>query len=254
MRIRYFVAGSLLIAGMITMVQAQRGGGGGFGGPLFLVNNKAVQEDLKMTEEQVTKMREWQMEFFAKIGEIYQEKGVDLKAGFGKDLSDEDRAKRAAASAEVNRVAYMEIGDILKKEQIDRLKQIDRQQMGVNAFTNTEVVDELKLTDSQKTSVKGITGDFDKERREIISESTKDAKDKGDKGGFRRFGLSPEAQKKIAKVQSESVGKIVDLLDDNQKKTWKELVGAEFDLTKLQGGFGGFGGKDGKGFRKKKDD
>ena len=58
--------------------------------------------------------------------------------------------------------------------------------------------------------------------------------------------------KKVNKVQSESVGKIVDLLDDNQKKTWKELVGAEFDLSKLQSGFGGFGGKDGK--RKKKDD
>jgi hypothetical protein len=253
------MAGSLLVIGMIAMVQAQPGGGrGGFGGPLFLVSNKAVQEDLKMTEEQVTKVNEWRMEFFGKIGEIYKDKGIEFgKGGFGKGMSEEDRAKFAEAQAEVTKVAYKELGDVLKKEQIDRLKQIDRQQAGVYAFTNAEVVESLKLTDSQKTSVKGITGDYEKESREIRAEATKDLKGKGGKGGKGGFGgfgrLDPEAQKKINKVQKEAIGKIVDLLDDNQKKSWKEMVGAEFDLTKLQGGFGGFGGKDGK-FGKKKDD
>ena len=58
MRTRYFVAGSLLIVGMLAIVQAQPGGFGGFGGggPTSLVTNKAVQEDLKMTEEQVREM------------------------------------------------------------------------------------------------------------------------------------------------------------------------------------------------------
>ena len=111
----------------------------------------------------------------------------------------------------------------------------------------------LKLTDSQKTSIKGIAGDFDKERREIFTEANKDRKGKGGKGGkggFGGFQISPETQKKISKLEKESVGKVVDLLDDNQKKTWKELVGADFDLSKLNTGFGGgFGGKN-----KKKDD
>jgi hypothetical protein len=256
MRMRYFVAGSLLVVAMIAMVQAQPGGGrGGFGGPLFLVNNKAVQEDIKATEDQVEKLREFQKDFFPKIGEIYKERGIEFGFGKGKGFSEEDRAKMAEANAEVAKMAYKEIGDILKKEQVDRLKQIERQQMGVNAFTNDEVVTALKLTDSQKASVKGISGDFDRERREIFAEAFKDAPGgkggKGGKGGFGR-GLDPEVMKRVNKVQSESVGKIVDLLDDSQKKTWKELVGAEFDLAKLQGGFGGFGGKDGK--RKKKDD
>jgi hypothetical protein len=250
---RYFVAGSLLIVGMIAMVQAQPGGRGGFGGPLFLVNNKAVQEDLKMTEDQVSKVKEWQMEFFPKIGEIYKDKGIEFGKGFGKAQSEEDRAQFAEAQAEVTKLAYKELGDVLKKEQIDRLRQIDRRQMGVYAFANAEVADALKLTDSQKTSVKGISGDFEKERREIFSEATKDKDRKGKgKGGFGGFGLDPEAQKKINKLQAEAIGKVVDLLDDGQKATWKELTGADFDLSKLQGGFGGFGGKDGK--RKKKDD
>jgi len=253
MRMRYFVAGTLLIVGMIAMLQAQPGGRGGFGGPLFLVNNKAVQEDLKMTEDQVTKVKEWQMEFFPKSFEILKDKGIEFgKGGFGKGMSEEDRTKFAEAQAEINKLAYKELGDVLKKEQIDRLKEIERRQLGVYAFTNAEVADALKLTDSQKTSVKGISGDFEKERREIVSEATKDKKGKGGKGGFGGFGLDPEAQKKISKLQSEAVGKIVDLLDDSQKKSWKELVGADFDLSKLQVGFGGFG-KDGKNFKKKDD-
>ncbi len=245
MRTRYVVAGGLLIVGMIAVVQAQPGGGFGFGrGPSFLVVNKAVQEDLKVSEEQGAKLKEWSKEFFTKRAEIMADKGIDFKdfKAFG---TPEGREKLAEVDAFVNKEAYKQLGDILKKEQLERLKQIERQQLGVNAFSNADVAESLKLTDSQKTSVKGITGDFQKESREIRAEATKDGKGKGKgKGGF--GGLDPETQKKIAKVEKESVGKITDLLDDTQKKKWKELIGAEFDLTKLQGGFGG-------GFGKKKD-
>src|SRR5436853_312605 len=83
---------------------------------------------------------------------------------------------------------------------------IGGQRMGVNAFTDSEVVEALKLTDSQKTSVKGITGDFQKESREIRAEANKDKKGK--------FGmLDPETQKKITKLDKEAVAKVVDLLD-----------------------------------------
>ena len=254
MRTRYFVAGSLLIIGMVAIVQAQPGGRGGFGGgPQFLITQKAVQEDLKMTEDQVNKVKDWSMEFRTKSFEIMQDKGIDFK-DFKSFQSEVGRAKLAEASAAVSKEAYKELGDILKKEQIDRLKQIERQRMGVSAFANTEVADALKLTDSQKTSVKGITGDFDKERREIVTEATKDRKGKGGKGGkggFGGFGLDPDTQKKISKLEKEAVGKVTDLLDDSQKKTWKELVGAEFDLSKLTTGFCGGGGKN--KFKKKDD-
>ena len=70
-------------------------------------------------------------------------------------------------------------------------------------------------------------------------ESAKGAGGKGGKGGF--GGFDPETQRKIAKLEKEYLAKAADLLDDSQKKSWKEMVGAEFDLTKLQGG--GFGRK-----------
>ena len=138
MRTRYFVAGSLLDH------RDGRDGPGPAGRRRRLrrwpsrswSTNKAVQEDLKVSEEQVTKLKDWSKEFFPKIGEIYKDKGIEFGKGGGGSARtpDEERAKRAEADAEVTKVAYKELGDILKKEQVDRLKQIERQQMGVNAF------------------------------------------------------------------------------------------------------------------------
>jgi hypothetical protein len=141
----------------------------------------------------------------------------------------------AAANAEISKVAYKELGDILKKEQVERLKQIDRQNMGINAFNDAEVVSALNLTDSQKTSIKGYTTDFGKDRADINKEAGIGFGGKGGgKGNFDPEKMQ-EATKKIQKVQKEYVGKAVDSLTDEQKKTWKGLIGEAFDLSKLTG-------------------
>ncbi len=156
-----------------------------------------------------------------------------MGGGFGKQPDAEQLEMINAANTEINKEAYKELAEILKKEQIARLKQIQRQQMGITAFTDHDTVEALKLSDSQKASVKGISGDYTKEANDI----RKDAfGGKGMKFDAEKF---QEVQKKVQKVQTEYVGKVVDVLDDGQKKTWKELLGEPFDLTKLT--FGGFG-------------
>jgi hypothetical protein len=224
MRGKRFAVAGFLVFGMVALVQAQPGGFGGFGGPTFLVTNKAVQEDIKATEEQVTKLKTWAKDFKTTSDKLREDEGVKFTKGT--KIDEEMQAKINTANTKITAEAYKQLGDILKKEQVDRVKQIERQNMGIRAFTNAEVVDALKLTDAQKSSVKGITGDYTKESKEIRDEANKDKK-----GGF--F-LDPETQKKIAKVQKEYVGKIVDVLDDTQKKTWKDMNGEAFDLTKLQ--------------------
>jgi hypothetical protein len=226
-----------LAGGMLAVVQAQqgRGGFGGFGamGPSGLVMQKAVQEDLKMTEDQVTKVGEWAKEFRTKAAEISKDKGVEVpekgkgKGGFTPPTP-EQREKLAAAAIEINKVAYKELGDVLKKEQVDRLKQIDRQNMGISAFTDADVVSALALTDSQKISVKGYVTEFEKDRADI----NKEARGTGGKGGFDPEKMA-EAGKKVQKVQKEYVAKAIDVLTDDQKKTWKTLNGEAFDLSKI---------------------
>src|SRR5262245_17741788 len=111
--LRFGVAG-LLAAGMVIVANAQfgqpGGGFGGFGGPTFLVTNKAVQEEIKASEDQVEKLSEWSKEFPKTSAKIYEDKGVKFgggggKGGFGK-IDDEMRAKMTEANAEVSKEAY----------------------------------------------------------------------------------------------------------------------------------------------------
>jgi len=225
---RFALTGVLAVS-MLGLAQAQfRQGGFGGGGPSGLVSNKAVQDDLKLSEEQVTKLKDWSKEFQKKSAEIRKDKGVEFGkgGGFGK-IEPEMLEKMAAANAEITKVAYKELADVLKKEQIDRLKQIQTQQQGTAAFTNAEVVDALKLTAAQKDSVKGIAGDLAKDTKEIFGEGA------GGKGKF-DFEKFQENQKKVQKLQKEYLGKMEELLDDSQKKIWKDLKGEPFDLAKLQ--------------------
>jgi hypothetical protein len=238
MRTKILVA-LFLAGGMLAVVQAQQGRGmggfGGGGGPVVLVNDKAVQEELKMAEDQVSKVKDWSKEFKTKSDEIRKDKGVEFGKGGGGGkggFSPEMMEKMAAANAEISKVAYKELGDLLKKEQVERLKQIDRQNMGINAFSDAEVVSALNLTDSQKTSVKGYVTDFGKDSREIMTEAGFGGGKGGNKGGGDPEKMA-DARKKIEKARKEYVGKVVDALTDEQKKTWKGLIGDAFDLSKL---------------------
>jgi len=94
------------------------------GGPrmmLFLLNNPQVQQELKLTEEQRDKV--------SALGEQLREKfrglGQELRG-----LSPEEREKRVQA---VNEEVEKELAKVLKKEQLQRLKQIALQVEGLAA-------------------------------------------------------------------------------------------------------------------------
>lgn len=249
MRLKIAIA-MLLAGGMLAVVQAQqgRGGFGAVGGVAQLVTNKAVQEDLKLSDEQVSKVTDWAKGFREKSQEIMKDKGVEFGGGRGNGgkgggkggaggLSTEMQEKMAEANAEISKVAYKELGDVLKKEQVDRLKQIDRQNQGVRAFSTPDVAETLKLTDSQKASIKGLLGDQTKDEREVRTEAGIGGGGKGGKGGKGGGTFDPEkmeeVNKKIAKVHKEYMVKAVDLLNDDQKKTWTSMIGTPFDTSKL---------------------
>jgi hypothetical protein len=227
----------VLAAGLVAMLGAQPGGfGGGFGGgqgsPTTLVGIKAVQDELKMTDEQVTKIRDMGKDFFTRRMEILKEEGIEFgKGGFSPEMQE----KLAAANAKANKAAYKDLEGILKPDQVTRLKQIAVQASGVLAFQDAEVVEKLKLTDSQKGSIKGVVADFQRDQREIMGFGGGKGKGKG--GGFGKGGFDAEKMAanlaKVQKLQKEAIAKVQDLLTDDQKKTWTALAGAPFDTAKL---------------------
>jgi hypothetical protein len=219
----------LLVCGMMAIVNAQPGNIGAIaGGPVsLLVSNKTVQEDLKLTDEQLAKVKDWSAEMRSKAADIRKEKGVEFGGKGGKGFTPftpEQLEKNAAANDEIRKVSYVDLGEVLKKQQIERLKQIDRQNMGLGAFTSVEVAVALSLTDAQKNSIKEFGQKLVQARSEIMKEALS--------GGF-----DPEkvlsAAKDVRKVENEHVGKAVALLTDEQKKKWKALIGEAFDLEKL---------------------
>jgi hypothetical protein len=196
-----------------------KGKGGFFGrgiSNLMLANQKSVQEDLKMDDTQVEKVKELQKKQFASF------------KGF-KELSKEEQA---AKRKEINQANDKAVAEILKSDQNKRLKQISFQlkEKSGRAFTDPEVIAALKISDDQKDKLTAIQKETGTQMKELRNEGT------------------DEAKTKIAELQKSSKAKTLAVLTDDQKKQWKEMTGEPF-MGKIAGP-GGFGpGKGGKGRR-----
>jgi Spy/CpxP family protein refolding chaperone len=183
---------------------AQPPGGGFRGGPGFLLTNPGVQKELKLTDEQVTKVRE----ALAKVREDHRD---DLEKLRDPDLPREDRGKLIQKLNEANTKA---LAGVLNADQAKRLQQITLQVQGVQAFNDPEVQKRVKLTDDQKDKLQKIGQGSREKMRELFQES----------------GDMQEVMKKMNELRKEVLTKAAGVLTDEQKKTWKEMTGAPFEL------------------------
>jgi hypothetical protein len=120
------------------------------------------------------------------------------------------------------------LSGVLDEKQMTRLRQIELQQRGSQAFLDPTVKKELNITTEQIGNIKTILTDMLKEQAEIFAEA---------KGGGGFGGL----QEKMAALRKETAEKVQGVLSSDQRKAFKQLIGEEFKLE-MKGGFGG-GGK-----------
>ena len=120
------------------------------------------------------------------------------------------------------------LAEVLNDKQYKRLRQIDLQQRGARAFTDTKVQKELKISEEQAENIKTILTESGKEQAELF----KDAKGAG---GFQGV------QEKVAALTKETKEKVQGVLTTEQRKQYKQMVGEEFKFETQ--GFGGFGKK-----------
>jgi len=179
-------------------------GGGGFG---MLIGNEGVQKELKLDDSQVEKAKEFAEKAREKMTEV-REKLQGLEG-------EERRTKQQEITKEMNESAMKAFGDFLKPEQINRLKQISYHQRGVTAFADPEVAKKLNLTDAQKEEIRTIAQEFQTQMGELRQQFQDD-----------REG----AMKKMAEMRKETLAKAAAKLNDEQQKTWKELIGAPFEV------------------------
>jgi hypothetical protein len=193
---------------------AQRGGGrGGFGGGTQLLNNKSVQEELKMDKDQIDKVKE-------ALDKVREDNKDDIAKLRDRNTSQEERAEIGKKISEANQKA---IAGILKADQEKRFKQIQHQQQGLRVFQDADVEKALKLTDDQKEKIKAVGDDLQKDLRALNPGG-------GGRGGRGGRGGDPETQKKRQALQKEAMTNAKKVLSDEQKKTLDDLTGKPFEI------------------------
>jgi hypothetical protein len=204
------VVGLGLVALLAGPAFAQGGRGFGMmggGGVAMLIGNESVQKELKLDDTQVTKAKE--------LADKNREKMTAAREELQNLDQEERRAKMTELQKEMNESSLKAIGEFFKPEQVARLKQISCQTRGAMAFSDPEIAKKLNITDAQKEEIKTISEESMAAMREIGQ-------------GFQddREGT----MKKMAEHRKETLGKIVAKLNDEQQKTWKEMIGAPFEL------------------------
>ena len=189
--------------------RGQRGGfGGRFGGGVaFLLDQKSVQEELKLSDEQIKKVKE--------LSEKQRESFRGQRGQRGQ--RDEETRKKME---EARQAADKAVAGILKPEQLKRVKQISLQQQGARSLSNPEVASALKLTDEQMSKIKSI------------QEETRPAR--GQRGQ-----RDEETRKKMEEARKAANEKLMNVLTTEQKGKWKELIGEPFKGEIARPQFGG---------------
>jgi Spy/CpxP family protein refolding chaperone len=222
--LRFLAAGLAVLLAYPVLAQQGPGGGRGKGGfgfggpggdPSMLILNKSVQDELKLTDDQKSDLHKVQEKLTAAGQKAREsgdrEKGQEvMKAAHEETKKDLDKWKEAS----------------LKPEQTKRLKQIELQNGGLRAFADADVQKSLNLTDKQKDEIKDISESTNKDVQELRASA------QGDRQKFR------EVRTKVEAIQKEAKEKVSGLLTEDQKKTWKEMVGEPFEVKfeRPQGG------------------
>jgi hypothetical protein len=192
-----------------AMAQGQgRGFGMMGGGPVNLLGNPSVQKELKLDESQITKATE--------LATATREKVMGLRDQLS-DLQGQERAtKQAELMKPINEEAMKTASAFLKPEQVKRLHQIELQQRGANALTDPTIAKKLGVTDDQAAKVKTILADQQSEMQEIRQSAGNDFQS-----------MMP----KITALRKETNTKVMALMTEDQKKTWKEMTGEPFEVV-----------------------
>jgi len=195
-----------MLAGPAAAQGQGRGFGGGGGNLATLLANPGVQKELKLDDQQAEKAKT--------LAEKTREKMQEVRESLQGLDQEERRTKRQEISREMNASTLKALGEFLKPEQIARLQQISYQVRGAQALSDPDVQKKLNLTDSQKGEIQALVQESQSEARTIFQDNQDDRE---------------AAMKKIRELNKQTLSKAQAKLNDEQQKTWKELLGAPFE-------------------------
>src|SRR5262249_40671145 len=153
-----------------------------------ILNNNIVQKDLTLSEGQITKFSR----AVEKVRDKYKERGARVR----KELLAYEK-KVTALHKQMTEANEKSIAQALKPEQHKRLKQIEVQQLGVNAFAREDVLKRLKLTKDQEKEMQAVSSELQEKKAETLRDIGRDPKQLAG------------AKKKVAALEKEALDKMV---------------------------------------------
>ncbi len=165
-------------------------------GPLLL-SQKAVQADLKLTDEQIEQVEE----FVAKHRNTFS------------GARDLNRAERREAFEKAQSENLATLTSILTETQQQRFKQIGYQLQGYSALANPDAASQVGISDEQRTKIAELQTTNREAMRKAFSEN-----------GNRRAALD-----KIQSARQSLNDQIKEVLTPDQQAKWQEMLGEPFE-------------------------
>jgi len=167
-----------------------------------------VQTELKMTDEQKTR-----------VTEINDKLGEDRRELFGTGFDHWNEIRGRVE--QLNRDASQQVDGLLDPAQRKRLQEISIQQNGPRALRNSDVVAELGLSDEQKTKLAAADEENNKAFEKAVEESGHD-----------------DWRQRAGELGEEADKRLLGVLTADQQKKFDQMRGEEFnvDLSQLYRG------------------
>ncbi len=172
---------------------------------VWLVRSPSVQLDLQLSLEQQRILQQ-------------RLRQLDPELWTLRDLSPQ-QSPGADAWQRWLREFHRELASILRPDQQQRLQQLVVQAWGVQAFRESDFVQQLQVTDAQHQTIVQI---LDETAEKLRSLQTTDAEDQ------------EALLQQITELRTEEQQRILALITPEQRARWIELRGDVFDLTKVQ--------------------
>jgi hypothetical protein len=199
--------GSTLATTRLAEAQGRGSLSGGWGGVDLLLHPR-VQEELKLTSEQVEKARDLSSKLLDRQRVIFSQL---------EGLSSEARAMKARELAiELVEDGMKGVEAIVNPEQFARFRQIDLQQRGASALLEPSLANTLRISNEQARQIRPILDHSILMMREALASAR----------GDRRT-----SSEKIQVVRRETNEKAIALLTEAQKATWNQMTGQPLDLN-----------------------
>lgn len=162
---------------------------------VMLLRQASVREELKLSQADATKIHNFTREQWEKAKQASK-------------LPEPDRDRKFD---ELTKENHHFLDQTLSKSQRERLKEIELQIAGLLCLTRPDVSKKLNLTSEQIKRAKEMQKEGRRELEELLYTAKPDTR-----------------HEKFAELRKTSRSKMLELLDDQQEKTWAQMQGKPF--------------------------